>query len=120
MSQEKVDRRKYEKHNRKKLERQRKIKFAVKCIVAAIVIGAMIGVPLGIDYYKSIPKFVGDSTLENFVGEYMKEAHAADIPDFSAAEYENTEETTEEATEETSEDTDDSANEADSEETSEE
>ena len=41
MSQEKVDRRKYEKKNRKKLEKQRKIKTALKCIIAALVVGAI-------------------------------------------------------------------------------
>ncbi len=84
MSQAKVDRRKYEKKNRKKLEKQRKIKFAVKCIVAALVIGAFIGVPTGISIYKKQPKFVGDSTLKAYVGNYIDESHAADVPDFEA------------------------------------
>ncbi|MCM1179207.1 MAG: hypothetical protein NC347_03040 [Clostridium sp.] len=85
MSQEKVERRKYEKYNRKKLERQRKIKITVKCILAALVLGAIIGVPLGINYYRSIPKFVGDATLSAFVGNYIEEAHASDVPDFSGS-----------------------------------
>lgn len=85
MSQEKVERRKYEKYNRKKLERQRKVKIAVKCIIAALVIGAIIGVPLGINIYRSIPKFVGDATLSAFIGNYIEEAHASDVPDFSAS-----------------------------------
>lgn len=95
MSQEKVDRRKYEKHNRKKLEKQRKLKFTIKCIAAALVIGAIIGVPMGINYYRSIPKFVGDSTLKAFVGNYIDDSHASDVPAFT---------TTEEAEEETTED----------------
>ena len=131
MSQEKVDRRKYEKHNRKKLERQRKIKFTIKCVVAAVGIGAIIGVPLGINYYRSIPKFVGDSTVESFISEYIDDEHAADVPDFADSEEDTEEasdETSEEETEEsssedsdqTSEESDDTENEADSEQDSEE
>lgn len=85
MSQAKVDKRKYEKKNRKKLEKQRKIRFAVKCIATALVVGAIIGIPTGIKIYKNIPKFVGDSTLEAFVGTYIDENHAADIPDFASS-----------------------------------
>ena len=91
MSQEKVDRRKYEKYNRKKLEKQRKLKFTIKCIVAALVIGAIIGVPMGINYYRSIPKFVGDSTLKAFVGNYIDDSHASDVPAFTTTEEETTE-----------------------------
>lgn len=91
MSQEKVDRRKYEKYNRKKLEKQRKLKFTIKCIAAALVIGAIIGVPMGINYYRSIPKFVGDSTLKAFVGNYIDESHASDVPAFTTTEEETTE-----------------------------
>lgn len=138
MSQEKVDRRKYEKYNRKKLERQRKIKLTVKCIIAALVIGAIIGVPLGINYYRSIPKFVGDSTLGAFVDNYIEEAHAADVPDFSASEETSEESAEDELTDAIEEatgseagkvdagnvdevlGTDDSEDEADSEDTSEE
>ncbi|MDO5156730.1 MAG: hypothetical protein Q4D51_12275 [Eubacteriales bacterium] len=83
MSQAKVEQHKYEKKNRKRLEKQRKTKLALKCIVAALIIGAIIGVPLGINYYRSIPNFVGDSTLSAFVSNYIKEAHSADIPEFS-------------------------------------
>lgn len=79
MSQEKVDRRKYEKKNRKMLERKRKIRTAVKCVIAALVIGALIGVPTGIKIYKDMPKFVGDQTLGNFVANYIDENYAADI-----------------------------------------
>lgn len=86
MSQAKVDRRKYEKKNRKKLEKQRRIKTALKCITAALVVGAIFGVPLGIKIYKEQPKFVGDSVLSSFVGNYIDENHAADVPSFSSEE----------------------------------
>jgi len=86
MSQEKVDKRKYEKKNRKKLEKQRKIKTTLKCIIAALVVGAIVGVPLGIKIYKAQPTFVGDSTLSSYVATYIDENHAADIPTFSSEE----------------------------------
>ena len=38
MSQEKVDKRKYEKQHRKEIERKRKVKFAIKCLVAVFII----------------------------------------------------------------------------------
>ena len=79
MSQAKVDKRKYEKKHRKEIEKKRKIRMAVKCVTAALVIGAIIGVPMGIKIYKEQPKFVGDSTLEAFIGNYIDENHASDI-----------------------------------------
>lgn len=86
MSQEKVDRRKYVKKNRKKLEKQRKIKTALKCIAVAIITGAIFGVPLGIRIYKAQPKFVGDSVLSGYVSNYIDENHAADVPSFTSEE----------------------------------
>lgn len=86
MSQAKVDKRKYEKKNRKKLEKQRKIKLAVKCIATALIIGAVIGVPTGIKIYKSQPKFVGDASLEAFVGNYIDENYASDISGLGTSE----------------------------------
>lgn len=79
MSQAKVDKRKYEKKNRKKLEKQRKIRFAVKCVTTALIIGAIVGVPLGIKIYKEQPKIVGDSVLEAFIGTYIDENYASEI-----------------------------------------
>ena len=79
MSQEKVDKRKYEKKNRKKLEKQRKIRMTVKCVAAALIIGAIVGVPLGIKIYKEQPKMVGDSVLEAFIGTYIDENYATEI-----------------------------------------
>ncbi|MGN0153082.1 MAG: hypothetical protein ACI4A3_01425 [Lachnospiraceae bacterium] len=95
MSQAKVDKRKYEKKNRKKLEKQRKIKLAVKCIAAALIIGAVIGVPTGIKIYKSQPKFVGDSSLEAFVGNYIDENYASDISGLGTADTTSEEEAVE-------------------------
>lgn len=79
MSQAKVDKRKYEKIHRKEIEKKRKIRTTIKCVTAALIIGAIIGVPLGIKIYKEQPKFVGDSTLEAFIGNYIDENHASDI-----------------------------------------
>lgn len=79
MSQEKVDKRKYEKKNRKKLEKQRKIRTTVKCVTAALIIGAIVGVPLGIKIYKEQPKMIGDSVLEAFIGTYIDENYATEI-----------------------------------------
>ena len=79
MSQAKVDKRKYEKIHRKEIEKKRKIRIAVHCVVAALILGVIIGVPLGIRIYRSIPKFVGDSTLQAFVSTYIDDNYAADI-----------------------------------------
>lgn len=79
MSQEKVDRRKYEKYHRKEIERKKRIKTVVTCVAAALIVGAIVGVPLGIKIYKEQPKFVGDSTLEAFVSSYIDENYASDV-----------------------------------------
>lgn len=79
MSQEKVDKRKYEKKHRKEIERKKKIKFTIKCTVAAVILGAAIGVPAGIKIYKSQPKFVGDSTLETYIANYIDNNYAQEI-----------------------------------------
>lgn len=79
MSQAKVDKRKYEKKNRKEIERKRKIKTTVKCVVWSLAIGTIIGVPTGIKFYKEMPKFVGDSSLGAFVANYIDENYSEDI-----------------------------------------
>ena len=79
MSQEKVDKRKYEKQHRKEIERKRKVRFTVKCLVAGLIIGAAIGVPTGIKIYKNQPKFVGDSTLGAYIANYIDENYASEI-----------------------------------------
>lgn len=82
MSQAKVDKRKYEKKNRKEIEKQRKAKFAMKCIIAALVIGAVVGVPLGIQIYRNMPKYVGDSTVSSLVNQYIDDKHSAELSVF--------------------------------------
>lgn len=79
MSQAKVDKRKYEKVHRKEIERKRKISTAIKCVVAAVVIGIVIGVPAGLSIYNSIPRFVGDASLQAFVTNYFDDNYASDL-----------------------------------------
>ncbi len=86
MSQAKVDKRKYEKVHRKEIERKRKIATAVKCVVAALIIGAIIGIPTGIRIYREMPKFVGDATLASFIGNYIDENYASDIEVLNSSE----------------------------------
>jgi hypothetical protein len=56
MSQEKVDRYKKEKKNRDKTKRRKKIKQTIGIFLAAIALGALIGVPLGRKIYKENKK----------------------------------------------------------------
>ncbi|MBQ6231716.1 MAG: hypothetical protein IJJ74_11450 [Eubacterium sp.] len=56
MSQQKVDRYKEEKKNREKTKRRKKIKQTIAIFLAAIALGAMIGVPLGRKIYKENKK----------------------------------------------------------------
>lgn len=102
MSQAKVDKRKYEKIHRKEIERKRKINTAIKSIVAAVVIGIVIGVPAGLNIYNSIPKFVGDATLQAFVTNYFDDNYASDLQEMKKR-MTSTEATTEDAAEEVSE-----------------
>lgn len=95
MSQEKVDKRKYEKQHRKEIERKRKVGLAVKCIIAALIIGAAVGVPTGIKIYKNQPKFVGDSTVEAYIGNYIDENYASEISGLGTTEATTESETTE-------------------------
>lgn len=105
MSQAKVDKRKYEKIHRKEIERKRKISTAIKCVVAAVVVGVVIGVPAGLSIYNSIPRFVGDASLQAFVTSYFDDNYASDLQEMkermtsteAAAEETATEETTSEA-----------------------
>lgn len=79
MSQEKVDKKKYLKKHRKEIERKKKAKTIISCVVVCLFIGAIIGVPAGINAYKNMPKFVGDKTLEAYVGTYLDENYAEEI-----------------------------------------
>lgn len=100
MSQAKVDKRKYEKIHRKEIEKKRKMNFAVKCIGTALVIGVVFGVPAGISIYRNMPQFVGDATLESYVGNYIQDNYAEEISSLYSADTEGaTESTTEASTE---------------------
>lgn len=79
MSQAKVDQRKYQKKHRKEIERKKKISTAIKCIVAALILGVFIGIPAGLSIYKSIPRYVGDSSLESFVKTYFTDTYSEDL-----------------------------------------
>lgn len=95
MSQEKVDKRKYEKQHRKEIERKRKVRLTMKCIIVALIIGAAVGVPTGIKIYKNQPKFVGDSTVEAYIGNYIDENYASEISGLGTTEATTESETTE-------------------------
>lgn len=95
MSQEKVDKRKYEKQHRKEIERKRKVRLTVKCIIVALIIGVAVGVPTGIKIYKNQPKFVGDSTVEAYIGNYIDENYASEISGLGTTEATTESETTE-------------------------
>ncbi len=84
MSQAKVDKRKYEKIHRKEIEKKRKIKTAVICIVVALAVGAFVGVPVGLSIYKSIPKFVGDSSVGAFIATYIDDNYSAELESFGS------------------------------------
>ncbi len=79
MSQEKVDKRKYEKKNRKALEKKRKRRTMIKWITVAVIIGIIIGVPSAVSIYHSIPKFVGDSVFSAYISNYIDEKYADDV-----------------------------------------
>lgn len=85
MSQAKVDKRKYEKVHRKEIEKKRKIKTAVISIVIALVVGGVVGVPMGLSIYKSIPKFVGDSSLGAFVATYIDDNYSEELEVFETS-----------------------------------
>ena len=53
MSQEKVEKRKYEKLHRKEIEKKRKIKKALGVLAAILVLGIIVGFPLGLQYYNN-------------------------------------------------------------------
>lgn len=72
MSQQKVDKKKYEKYHRKEMLKKKKIKTVCGIIIACIVIGTAIGVPLGYKIYKSIPKKIESGNLETWVSHYMQ------------------------------------------------
>ncbi|MDE7247602.1 MAG: hypothetical protein K2N43_06915, partial [Lachnospiraceae bacterium] len=58
MSQEKVDKRKYEKYHRKEIQKKQKRKAMIATVVFVLVAGTAIGIPLGYKIYDMIPKKV--------------------------------------------------------------
>lgn len=99
MSQEKVDKKKYQKKHRKDIERKKRVKLIVKCIVICLILGAAIGIPTGINIYKKMPKIVGDSSLKSYVGDYIDENYSDEVDLVNAiAEKNATEESTEDST----------------------
>lgn len=95
MSQKKVDERKYLKKHRKEIERKKKTKTIVTCVVICLLLGAAIGVPTGINIYKKMPKFVGDATLSSFVANYIDENYSEEVDIVNAIAENQDEETTE-------------------------
>lgn len=95
MSQAKVDKRKYEKKNRKEIERQRKVKLTIKCVTTALVVGAVVGIPFGFKIYKNMPKYVGDATVSSFINNYIDEHHAEELTVFQSMNEKAEEATTE-------------------------
>lgn len=72
MSQEKVDKRKYEKYHRKEIQRKQKIKNTVFAVIAVLILGTAIGIPLGYKIYDSMPKTISSLVLDAWVSNYVK------------------------------------------------
>lgn len=79
MSQDKVDKKKYVKKHRKEIERKRKAKTILVVICVCLIIGAAIGIPIGVNAYKNMPKIIGDATLKSFVANYIDEHYQEEI-----------------------------------------
>lgn len=72
MSQEKVDKRKYEKYHRKEIQRKQKIKTTILAVIGVLVLGTAIGIPLGYKIYESIPKTISPTVYNAWVSTYMQ------------------------------------------------
>lgn len=99
MSQEKVDRRKYEKTHRKELIRKQRIKTALTVILSVVIIcggGGWIGYAMYTNYQERLPRStcqVDTTAMENYlnemytaVSEESEDAEAAEDTDAEAAE----------------------------------
>ena len=73
MSQEKVDKRKYEKYHRKEIQRKQKIKATIGAVIFVLILGTAIGIPLGYKIYDSIPKKISSLTFNAWVSSYVKD-----------------------------------------------
>ena len=110
MSQEKVDKRKYEKKHRAEIMRKQKRAKIAGWIIFGVLLGALLGSTLGVKIYNSIPKYVEAEKLGAFVNEVWAENGYGDY--FTATVSDAEEETddttdTEEDTSDTEEDTTD-------------
>ncbi len=87
MSQAKVDKYKKEKKNREKIKRRKKIKQTACIFLAAIALGALLGVPLGRKIYKDnkkkedakaaeAAKYVSSDDLNSWLDEYWVENYS--------------------------------------------
>lgn len=116
MSQEKVEKRRYEKKHRAELIKKQKRNKIIGWTVFGILVGCLLASTLGVKIYKSIPKYVEAEKLGAYVNELWAENGygnyftATDSDVHEDAEIEDTEDT--EETENT-EDTSSSAEDAD-------
>lgn len=83
MSQEKVDRYKEEKKNRDKIKKKNKVKKILGIFLVALVIGALIGFPLGRWYYNYRQEhqdkeeiFMAANTYEDWFNKYWVDNYA--------------------------------------------
>lgn len=72
MSQEKVDKRKYEKYHRKEIQRKQKLKAMTGAVIFVLILGTAIGIPLGYKIYESIPKSISSTVFQAWVSNYVK------------------------------------------------
>lgn len=94
MSQEKVDKRKYEKYHRKEIQKKQKRKAMIATVVFVLVVGTAIGIPLGYKIYDMIPKTISANEViyQAWVSNYIQQMEG--YPFVPAA----TEDTTESST----------------------
>ncbi|MDE5965782.1 MAG: hypothetical protein K2G89_03020 [Lachnospiraceae bacterium] len=118
MSQEKVDKRKYEKYHRKEIQKKQKRKAMIATVVFVLVAGTAIGIPLGYKIYDMIPKKVSANEVvyNAWVSNYIQQMDGYPfVPDTTEDNTENnTEEngTTGEASDNSAEEASDNSTEA--------
>lgn len=87
MSQAKVDKYKEEKKNREKIKRRKRIKQTLCIFLAAIALGALLGIPIGRKLYKDnkkredakaaeAAKYVKSDDLNSWLDEYWVENYS--------------------------------------------
>ncbi len=100
MSQEKVDKRKYEKQHRKEIEKKNKIKRNVSVVAIIVVLLAIIATPFGYSIYKSNQKDKESQALYQDFLEQLATYSATDTEDASEDDS-DTEDTSEDNTDTT-------------------